>query len=189
MATESLGGEELFGSVQQEFDACVGLTKGFLRAFAGANAEIRIRRIDEGGLEGEPCAILYPPNKASLLASFPFLSKFLTIFRQFLSSLLFRIPKLMCFFFLSLRNLRTVINDPQEVVAVVFPVAENLRDIESLVSQLPETQPFVIVNPQWRDEGQIVSDFGFGSARQRAEAFLETFKLGYWHSESRVGTS
>eukprot|EP00245_Coleochaete_scutata_P000786 TRINITY_DN1094_c3_g1_i1.p1 TRINITY_DN1094_c3_g1~~TRINITY_DN1094_c3_g1_i1.p1 ORF type:complete len:410 (-),score=51.60 TRINITY_DN1094_c3_g1_i1:37-1266(-) len=73
------------------------------------------------------------------------------------------------------------------VGAVVFPIAESLKQIESLVKTNPGTA-VVIVNAQWSlTPGAIVSDFGFGPWKKQAEEFVESFQLVYSLEEQRIG--
>ena len=49
-------------------------------------------------------------------------------------------------------------------------------------------ESLVIVNPQWSDgRGQVISDFGFGPWRKRAEDFLATFERSDSLVETRIG--
>ena len=47
----------------------------------------------------------------------------------------------------------------------------------------------LLVNPQWVESGQVISDFGIGPWRRRAEDFLRTFESTYALTESRVGAA
>lgn len=40
----------------QEFDTACALTKSLLQRLLGAGTAINAKRIDDGGVEGEPCA-------------------------------------------------------------------------------------------------------------------------------------
>ncbi len=74
------------------------------------------------------------------------------------------------------------------VVAVVFPLADNLKDIQLLAKASTKDQrPLLVVNPQWRTEGQVISDFGFGPWLKAAEDFLSQFETTYSLSEQRIG--
>jgi len=74
--------------------------------------------------------------------------------------------------------------EDKSVGAVVFPTAQRLKDIESVAGQLGAT---LILNPQWSTGGNLVSDFGFGPWRKRAEDFLATFEPAYSLTEQRIG--
>lgn len=72
------------------------------------------------------------------------------------------------------------------VAAIVFPISDTLKQIKSLAKD-SEKRPVLIVNPQWRSTGQIVSDFGFGPWKRQAEEFLSSFEPVYALLEQRVG--
>jgi hypothetical protein len=44
------------------------------------------------------------------------------------------------------------------------------------------------INPQWQTKGNVVSDFGFGPWRQRAEDFLQRFPVSYGLEQVRTVT-
>ncbi|KAG6546740.1 hypothetical protein Mapa_011929 [Marchantia paleacea] len=73
----------------------------------------------------------------------------------------------------------------KSVAAIIFPIAETLKQVRSLAEK--ERAPLLIVNPQWRSSGQVVSDFGFGPWRRQAEEFVKTFEKTYVLLELRVG--
>ncbi|KAI7838107.1 hypothetical protein COHA_008115 [Chlorella ohadii] len=123
-------------SLQKEFDTACALTKGLLQRLLGAGTNINAKRIDDGGVEGEPCAVLFPDDKSFL--------------------------------------------------AVVFPTADRLKQLQNYAKQ--EGRPLLIVNPQWRNEGQVISDFGFGPWRKAADDFLATFEPSYALKEKRIGS-
>ncbi|KAH9576653.1 hypothetical protein CY35_01G173900 [Sphagnum magellanicum] len=56
----------------------------------------------------------------------------------------------------------------KSIAAIVFPIAETLKQVRSLASS-DESRPLLLVNPQWRLAGQVVSDFGFGPWRSMAD--------------------
>lgn len=56
-----------------------------------------------------------------------------------------------------------------------------------LTPSLPPRPRTRQVNPQWNTTGNLVSDFGFGPWRQRAEAFVDTFSVTYSLEECRIG--
>jgi hypothetical protein len=74
----------------------------------------------------------------------------------------------------------------KSIAAIVFPIAETLKQVRSLASS-DESRPLLLVNPQWRLVGQVVSDFGFGPWRRQAEEFVDTFETTYTLIEQRVG--
>lgn len=123
-------------SLQKEFDTMCALTKSLLQRLTGAT-EIAAKRLDDGGVEGEPCAVLYDmPNKTW--------------------------------------------------AAVVFPTADRLNQIKSLAKET--NRPLLLVNPQWREEGQVISDFGIGPWKKAAMDFLSQFDPPtYVHKEKRIG--
>ena len=45
----------------------------------------------------------------------------------------------------------------------------------------------LMVNPQWNESGQIVSDFGIGPWKKKAYDFLDTFEPSYSLIEKRIG--
>jgi hypothetical protein len=59
------------------------------------------------------------------------------------------------------------------------------------VSQLrileQEPKPLLLINPQWKTKGNLVSDFGFGPWRQRAEDFIQRFPVSYALEQNRIG--
>ncbi|GLJ28600.1 hypothetical protein SUGI_0563590 [Cryptomeria japonica] len=72
------------------------------------------------------------------------------------------------------------------VASIVFPISDSLKQIKSLAKD-SEKRPVLIVNPQWRSTGQVVSDFGFGPWKRQAEEFLASFEPVYVLLEQRVG--
>lgn len=96
-------------SLQEEFQVVSSLTTSLLQRVLGdPTASILVRRLDDGGVEGEPCAVLYPdsagPHKGA-------------------------------------------------IAAVVYPTAERLSQLKELAKVAD--RPLLIVNPQWREEGQV----------------------------------
>lgn len=125
-------------SLQREFDVACALTTSLLRRIIGnPSAEIAAKRLDDGGVEGEPCAVLYPKEDKS-------------------------------------------------IAAVVYPTADRLDQIKSLATNAG--RPLLLVNPQWREEGQVISDFGVGPWRKAAMDFLSQFQLTYSLKEKRIGS-
>ena len=90
-------------------------------------------------------------------------------------------------------------NDPVGVLqnaagtvrALVIPNAQDLDALRALASlgDANETQVTLLVNPQWVESGQIISDFGIGPWKKRAMDFLDTFESTYALTESRVGAA
>lgn len=74
----------------------------------------------------------------------------------------------------------------KSIAAVVFPIAESLKQVRSLASKYGN-QPLLLINPQWRSSGQVVSDFGLGPWRRQAEEFVNSFENVYTLIEQRVG--
>ena len=90
-------------------------------------------------------------------------------------------------------------NDPVGVLqnaagtvrALVIPNAQDLDELRAL-AKLGDTNAAAVtllVNPQWVESGQVISDFGIGPWRRRAEDFLRTFESTYALTESRVGAA
>ena len=90
-------------------------------------------------------------------------------------------------------------NDPVGVVqnasgsvrALVIPNAQDLKVLRELaeLGDANGTQITLLVNPQWNDVGQVVSDFGVGPWRKKATSFLDTFAAVYSLTEKRVGAA
>lgn len=126
-------------SLQKEFDVACNLTTALLQRVLGdASAEIGAKRLDDGGVEGEPCAALYLKS------------------------------------------------DPKRIAAVVYPTADRLNQIKDLAKE--GSRPLLLVNPQWREEGQVISDFGIGPWKAAAMAFLGQFEPTYLLKEKRIGS-
>ncbi|PSC76084.1 Conserved oligomeric Golgi complex subunit 6 [Micractinium conductrix] len=123
-------------SLQKEFDTVCALTKSLMQRLMAPGTEILAKRIDDGGVEGEPSGVLYPADKSFL--------------------------------------------------AVVFPTADRLKELQSYAKEAG--RPLLIVNPQWRNEGQVVSDFGIGPWKRAAEDFLGQFEPTYALKEKRIGS-
>lgn len=90
-------------------------------------------------------------------------------------------------------------NDPVGVLAnaagtvraLVIPNAQNLQTLRDLAAlgDANGTSITLLVNPQWNERGQIVSDFGVGPWKKRATDFLSTFEPTYSLAEYRVGAA
>ena len=87
-------------------------------------------------------------------------------------------------------------SDPCSVLAtpdgryavVVTPSAEHLPTIRKLAERDDRTL-LCILNPQWKEEGQVISDFGIGPWKKAAMDFLDTFTPTYTLSEKRIGAA
>jgi len=68
----------------------------------------------------------------------------------------------------------------KSLVVVLFPSAENLKITRILANQ-DLTRPLLVINPQWRVQGQIVgtSDFSIHPWLHTAEEFLSSFEKTY----------
>jgi Domain of unknown function (DUF1995) len=125
-------------SLQREFEVACSLTTAMLqRVLNDPTVEIIAKRLDDGGVEGEPCAVLYP-------------------------------------------------KDSKSIAAVVYPTADRLNQIKELAKTT--TRPLLIVNKQWNEAGQVISDFGIGPWKAAAYEFLNTFKPTYVLKEKRIGS-
>ncbi|GBF94850.1 hypothetical protein Rsub_08022 [Raphidocelis subcapitata] len=124
-------------SNMKEFETLVGVTKDILRGVLGGAPELRVRRIDEGGLDGDLCAIVSDGEK--------------------------------------------------RVMAVVWPTAEKLPTLKKLAQDSSIGQ-LIIVNPLWRTEGNLVSEFGILPWDRKAnEEFVASFFPAYALFEQRIG--
>mmetsp|Transcript_20068 Transcript_20068/g.68266 ORF Transcript_20068/g.68266 Transcript_20068/m.68266 type:complete len:369 (-) Transcript_20068:378-1484(-) len=75
----------------------------------------------------------------------------------------------------------------RSVLAVTLPTAERLDQIKDLYAEgAPLT---LLINTQWNEAGQVVSDFGFGPWKAAAEKFLAGFELTYSLYEKRIGAA
>mmetsp|Transcript_3966 Transcript_3966/g.18211 ORF Transcript_3966/g.18211 Transcript_3966/m.18211 type:complete len:404 (+) Transcript_3966:91-1302(+) len=82
-------------------------------------------------------------------------------------------------------------NAKGSVRALVIPNAQNLQNLRDLAAlgDANGTQITLLVNPQWNEAGQVVSDFGVGPWRRKAMDFLQTFESTYSLTEYRVGAA
>jgi len=123
-------------SLSEEFETAVRLGKQVLSNVAGSSeTDITERRLDEGGVEGDP-------------------------------SMLLRLGM---------------------VSVIAFPFADNLDAIRREAEMDGGKRTIILLNPQWNDQGQVVSDFGFGPWKKRAEDFLATFETSFTLAEQRIG--
>ena len=76
----------------------------------------------------------------------------------------------------------TLAND----VVVTFPTAEVLGDLRDIEKQTYRLK--IIANPQWNTTGgsNIISDFGIGPWKKRAEDFIQQFEVTYYLREQRI---
>lgn len=82
-----------------------------------------------------------------------------------------------------------VVLKTEGATAMVFPTAETLPDLKSLVADNKKGEPIAIVNSQIRtndDGSNLISDLGFGPWKRKNEEFLAQFELAYWLSEQRI---
>ncbi|GMH33790.1 hypothetical protein BSKO_01624 [Bryopsis sp. KO-2023] len=121
-------------NLKTEFESCCSLVKAIMEGVTG-KTEFLSKRLDQGGVEGEPCCAIYPETK--------------------------------------------------DFVAVVFPTSDRLNDLKSLAKG---DTPLLMVNCQWNDSGQVISDFGFGPWKKAADDFLNTFENTYLLTEQRIGS-
>uniref|UniRef100_A0A6U9QJH0 DUF1995 domain-containing protein n=1 Tax=Picocystis salinarum TaxID=88271 RepID=A0A6U9QJH0_9CHLO len=71
--------------------------------------------------------------------------------------------------------------------AMVFPVSDQLDKLRKLDADCGK-ETLMVVNPQWNlTKGNLVSDFGIGPWRRKAEEFLATFEPVYVLEEHRIG--
>jgi hypothetical protein len=128
----------------QQFKTLVNVTKDVLSALlpllgapAAAPADLAVRRVDEGGLDGDLCAVVSAPNKRA--------------------------------------------------VAVVWPTAEKLPLLKKLAAD-PQIGTLIAVNPLWKTEGNLVSEFGLLPWDRKAnEEFVATLAPSYALYEQRIG--
>mmetsp|Transcript_5070 Transcript_5070/g.9014 ORF Transcript_5070/g.9014 Transcript_5070/m.9014 type:complete len:452 (-) Transcript_5070:407-1762(-) len=78
--------------------------------------------------------------------------------------------------------------EDSQYIAVVFPTADVIDEIRELARK-NKSSTILLVNPQWTMQGNIVSDFGFGFRRKRAEDFLSKFVTSYSLLERRIGNN
>lgn len=127
------------------------LTKSLLQRLLGGDAAIKAKRLDDGGVEGEPCA---GAASASCAACWCWCCC---------------LPAL-CPTPAACQPPAVLYPEDRSLLAVVFPTADRLKQLQAFAKE--EGRPLLIVNPQWRNEGQVVSDFGIGPWKAAAEKFL-----------------
>ncbi|KAK9822774.1 hypothetical protein WJX74_007606 [Apatococcus lobatus] len=64
----------------------------------------------------------------------------------------------------------------EQLAAVLFPTADSLGELRNIQLDGLDQRLMMVINPQWSTSGQIVSDFGFGQARQDAEKLVRSFQ-------------
>ncbi|EEH52198.1 uncharacterized protein MICPUCDRAFT_53512 [Micromonas pusilla CCMP1545] len=86
-------------------------------------------------------------------------------------------------------------NAAGSVRAVVIPNAQQLDVLRKLAEESERGRDAgdaaitLLVNPQWNESGQIISDFGVGPWKRRAFDFLDTFAPAFHLTETRVGAA
>ena len=78
--------------------------------------------------------------------------------------------------------------DDNRYIAIVFPTSDVIDRIRELADGNPDST-ILLINPQWTTQGNIVSDFGFGFWRKRAEEVLAQFETTYCLFERRIGNN
>lgn len=68
LATEAL---DYPCSLQREFEMAVNLSKAILLHVLGKATPLKVTRIDDAGIEGEPCAVVFTESKDFLMVVFP----------------------------------------------------------------------------------------------------------------------
>eukprot|EP00877_Chromochloris_zofingiensis_P004360 jgi/Chrzof1/13925/Cz08g18030.t1 len=124
-------------SNMEEFRTLCNLTRQLCKVLFGSDVQLQTQRIDEGGLDGDLCAVITAAGSS-------------------------------------------------KAVAVVWPTAEKLKDIKRLAEDA-SIQQLYIVNPLWKTEGNLVSEFGIGPWRKANEEFVATFEPSYQLFEQRIG--
>ena len=81
-----------------------------------------------------------------------------------------------------------VATDDGAYAVVVTPAAEHLKEIRSLTER-PGRRCVLLLNTQWNESGQVISDFGFGPWKRAADDFLNTFTPVFTLQERRVGAA
>lgn len=125
-------------SNMKEFETLVAVTREIIKGVLGDDsAQLSLQRIDEGGLDGDLCAIVSSEGK--------------------------------------------------RVVAVVWPTAEKLPILKKLTEDSAIGQ-LLIINPLWKTEGNLVSEFGILPWDRKAnEEFVARWAPSYALYEQRIG--
>lgn len=124
----------------EEFKTIVAVAKEVISGASAPGvpaADLVVRRIDEGGLDGDLCAVVSTPDRS--------------------------------------------------VTAVVWPTAEKLPLLKQLEADAA-VGTLLVVNPLWKAEGNLVSEFGILPWDRKAnEEFVAKFSPSYYLNEQRVG--
>jgi len=73
------------------------------------------------------------------------------------------------------------------LAAVLFPTADTLAKVRDLCTTRHGSGRMVLViNPEWQDEGNVVSAYGFGKERLKAAEFIEAFQPTFCLRSMRV---
>eukprot|EP00899_Mesostigma_viride_P008058 jgi/Mesvir1/17253/Mv07663-RA.1 len=71
------------------------------------------------------------------------------------------------------------------LAAVVFATGDSLPRIMEIAAKKPE-RPLLLINVQWQQSQQVVSDFGIGKQRAVAEEFVASFCQVYSLKQTRI---
>ena len=74
----------------------------------------------------------------------------------------------------------------EKLAAVLFPTADTLEAVRRIDDALSGRRLILVINPQWQPQGNVVSDFGFGSSRRSAERFIGSLEEVYCLRRVRV---
>jgi hypothetical protein len=58
-------------SNMKEFETIVGVTKSLLQQLTGTSTPIKVKRIDEGGIDGDLCAVVTAGDKQAVAVVWP----------------------------------------------------------------------------------------------------------------------
>lgn len=74
----------------------------------------------------------------------------------------------------------------ENLACVLFPTPQTLKQIRSIAESKPN-RLVILVNPQWNEQGNIVSDFGLFPWEKKANTeFVETFSWAYAAQSLRI---
>eukprot|EP00210_Caulerpa_lentillifera_P002215 g2129.t1 len=71
----------------------------------------------------------------------------------------------------------------QKIKALLFPTSETLLQSQEIGSK--DVELYLLINPQWQ-EGQVISDFGFGRQKKQVEDFVNEFEFTYSLKQYRI---
>mmetsp|Transcript_22831 Transcript_22831/g.70956 ORF Transcript_22831/g.70956 Transcript_22831/m.70956 type:complete len:409 (+) Transcript_22831:457-1683(+) len=73
--------------------------------------------------------------------------------------------------------------------AIIFPTGDSLPQVRKLAEICDKEggRPLVMSNRQWSTRGQIISEFGIGPWRKKAEDFIDSFEKVFVLTEQRIG--